>query len=121
MPSQTYTGNGLSPIYWDVTRPSTPEPSERSLTGKQELLRYDKALAAGWPIAAGAIEGACRHLIGDRLDITRARRELQGAEAVLTLRAVISNGDFEYWRCHLTQEHQRLYPGTAQGSYALSA
>ena len=41
----------------------------------------------------GVIEGACRHLIGDRLDITGARWGLQGAEAILTLRAVIANGD----------------------------
>jgi hypothetical protein len=94
----------------------------RYLTGKQEFLRYDQALAAGWPIATGVIEGACRHLIGDRLNITGARWGLQGAEAVLTLRAVISNGDFdEYWRYHLTREHQRLYPGTAQSHYALGA
>jgi hypothetical protein len=33
---------------------------------------YDQALAAGWPIAAGVIDGACRHLIGDRHDITGA-------------------------------------------------
>lgn len=94
----------------------------RYLTGKQQFLRYDKALAAGWPIATGVIEGACRHLIGDRLDITGARWGLDGAEAVLTLRAVISNGDFdEYWRYHLAREHQRLYPGTTQGGYTLSA
>jgi hypothetical protein len=66
------------------------------------------------------IEGACRHLIGDRLDIGGARWGLDGAEAILTLRAVISNGDFEeYWRYHLAREHQRLYPGTAQGQYTL--
>jgi hypothetical protein len=41
----------------------------------------------------GVIEGACRHLIGDRLDITGARWGLQGAGAILTLRAVIANGD----------------------------
>ena len=94
----------------------------RYLTGKQELLRYDQALAAGWPIATGVIEGACRHLIGDRLDITGARWGLDGAEAILTLRAVISNGDFEeYWPFHLAREHQRLYPGTAQGQYTLGA
>jgi hypothetical protein len=87
----------------------------RYLTSKDEYLRYDQALAAGWPIATGVIEGACRHLIGDRLDITGARWGLQGAEAILTLRAVISNGDFDdYWRYHLTREHQRLYPGTTQ-------
>ena len=88
----------------------------RYLTGKDDYLRYDQALAAGWPIATGVIEGACRHLIGDRLDITGARWGLDGAEAILTLRAVISNGDFDdYWRFHLAREHQRLYPGTAQG------
>jgi hypothetical protein len=94
----------------------------RYLTSKQEFLRYDQALAAGWPIATGVIEGACRHLIGDRLDITGARWGLAGAEAILTLRAVISNGDFDdYWRFHLDREHQRLYPGTAQNQYTLRA
>ena len=94
----------------------------RYLTSKHDYLRYDQALAAGWPIATGVIEGACRHLIGDRLDITGARWGLQGAEAVLTLRAVIANGDFDqYWRYHLAREHQRLYPGTEQGQYTLTA
>ena len=51
-----------------------------------------------------------------------ARWGLDGAEAVLTLRAVISNGDFEeYWRFHLECEHQRLYPGINQGQYTLGA
>jgi len=45
----------------------------RYLTGKREFLRYDQALNAGWPIATGVIEGACRHLIADRLSIGGAR------------------------------------------------
>ena len=94
----------------------------RYLNARHEYLRYDQALAEGWPIATGVIEGACRHLIADRLDIGGARWGLDGAEAVLTLRAVISNGDFEeYWSYHLAREHQRLYPGTKQGKYALGA
>jgi hypothetical protein len=94
----------------------------RYLGNKHDYLRYDQALAAGWPIATGVIEGACRHLIADRLDIGGARWGLDGAEAILTLRAVISNGDFEeYWRFHLEREHQRLYPGIKQGQYALGA
>jgi hypothetical protein len=94
----------------------------RYLTSKQEFLRYDQALAVGWPIATGVIKGACRHLIGDRLDSTGARWGLDGTEAILTLRAVISNGDFdEYWHFHLARVHQRLYPGTTQGQYALGA
>ena len=94
----------------------------RYLTGKNEYLRYDQALEAGWPIATGVIEGACRHIVADRLSIGGARWGLDGAEAVLTLRAVIANGDLqEYWRFHLEREHQRLYPGITQGQYALGA
>ena len=68
------------------------------------------------------IEGACRHLIADRLNLGGARWGLDGAGAVLTIRAVISNGDFqEYWRFHLDREHQRRYPGADQGQYTLGA
>jgi hypothetical protein len=92
----------------------------RYLQNKREFLRYDQALDAGWPIATGVIEGACRHLIADRLNLGGARWGLDGAEAVLALRAVIANGDFEeYWRYHLACEHQRIYPGARQGQYTL--
>ena len=94
----------------------------RYLENKRDFLHYDQALDAGWPIATGVIEGACRHLIADRLSLGGARWGLDGAEAVLTLRAVIANGDFEeYWRFHLECEHQRLYPGVKQGQYTLGA
>jgi hypothetical protein len=94
----------------------------RYLTGHLDQLRYDTALAAGWPIATGAVEGACRHLIADRLDITGARWGLDGAEAVLQLRALITNGDFEnYWIFHAAREHQRLYPSPDQQDYSLTA
>ncbi len=87
---------------------TTIDTTARYLAGKPAYLRYDQALANGWPIATGVIEGACRHLIGDRLGITGARWGLTGAEAILLLRAVVSNGDFdEYWAYHLRQEHQR--------------
>ena len=106
----------------DASRRSGADACVRYLGNKREFLRYDQALDAGWPIATGVIEGACRHLIADRLSIGGARWGLDGAEAVLTLRAVISNGDFEeYWQFHLACEHQRLYPGVNQGQYALGA
>jgi hypothetical protein len=94
----------------------------RYLTGHAEFLRYDQALENGWPIATGVIEGACRHLIGDRLDITGARWGLAGAEAILKLRAVISCGDFPaYWRYHLDREHQRIHQARYQDRYILTA
>lgn len=82
----------------------------RYLTNKAPYLNYPKALAAGWPIATGVIEGACRHLIKDRMDITGARWSTAGAEAVLKLRAIRSNGDFDaYWHWHLAQERRRVH------------
>jgi hypothetical protein len=67
-------------------------------------------LVAGCPIRTGIIEGACRHLIADRMDITGARLEHQGAEAGLKLRAVRINQDFDLdWPYHLDQERQRVH------------
>ena len=80
------------------------------LTAKKPHLDYATALEQGWPIATGIIEGACRHLVKDRMDITGARWGLDGAEAILTLRALLSNGDFNaYWTFHLDQEKRRVH------------
>ena len=80
-----------------------------------DLLRYDKYLEQGLPIATGVIEGACRHLIKDRMDITGARWGLAGAEAVLRLRSLRSSGDFdEYWSFHERQEHARNHASNYQ-------
>jgi hypothetical protein len=80
------------------------------LLAKKPYLDYPTALASGWPIATGVIEGACRHLVKDRMDLTGARWSLDGAEAILKLRTLISNGDFDqYWIWHLAQEQQRVH------------
>jgi hypothetical protein len=80
------------------------------LTNKRAHLDYPTALARGWPIATGVIEGACRHLVKDRMDLTGARWGLHGAEAILKLRALRSNGDFDnYWHYHLDREQQRVH------------
>jgi hypothetical protein len=80
------------------------------LIAKRKCLHYDEYLRDGLPIATGVIEGACRHLINDRLDITGARWGVPGAEAVLRLRSLRSSGDFdEYWRFHLAREQQRIH------------
>lgn len=70
-----------------------------------EFLRYDRCLGAGLPIAICVIEGACRHLIEDRMDLTGTRWSLTDAEAVLGLRSLRSSGDFEeYWHFHTERE-----------------
>jgi hypothetical protein len=78
------------------------------LIAKRPYLRYDEYLASGLPIATGVIEGACRHLVNDRMDITGARWGLQGAEAVLRLRSLRSSGDLDdYWCHHVEREKHR--------------
>jgi len=80
----------------------------RYLGGYRQLMTYAANLKAGLPIATGVIEGACRHLIADRMDRTGARWGLDTAEAVLRLRALRSSGDWDaYWRHHALCELQR--------------
>ena len=94
----------------DAARRVNADKAATYLTNKAPYLDYATALANGWPIATGVIEGACRFLVKDRMDITGARWSVEGAEAVLKLRALISNGDFDaYWRMHLAAEHQRVH------------
>jgi hypothetical protein len=94
----------------DPPRRANADTVATYLTNKAAFLDYPTALEPGWPIATGVIEGACRHLVKDRMDITGARWGLHGAEAVLKLRALHSNGDWdEYWRYHLSQERQRIH------------
>ncbi len=89
---------------------------------KKAYLRYDQCLVNGYPIATGVIEGACRYLIKDRMDITGARWGLEGAEAVLKLRAIVSSHDFEtYFDFHKSLEHSRNYPFDVKNAYKLAA
>lgn len=79
-------------------------------------LHYDRALADGLPIATGVIEGACRHLVQDRMGRTGARWSLTGAEATLRLRALRASGDFDdYWQFHLAKEHERTHASRYAG------
>ena len=79
------------------------------LTNNHKHMKYDKALANGWPIATGMIEGACRFVIEDRFGITGARWSPDGAEVILKLRAVVVNGDLDdymrYYKERYRSEH----------------
>ena len=73
-------------------------------------MRYDEYLAAGYPIGSGAVEGACRHLVKDRMEGSGMRWTPPGAEAVLKIRAVHLNGDWDpFWQFHMQQEARRRF------------
>lgn len=75
-----------------------------------KYMAYDTYLANGWPIASGVIEGACRHFVKDRFELSGMRWEQSGAENLLRLRAVAENGDWDdYHLFRRQQRHQRLY------------
>jgi len=82
----------------------------------RDYLCYDDNLRRGLPIATGVIEGACRHLIKDRMDVTGARWGLPGAEAVLKMRSLRSSGDLEeYWLFHRRRAYERIHRAKYDG------
>lgn len=75
-----------------------------------DYMAYDTYLANGWPIASGVIEGACRHFVKDRLELSGMRWEQKGAENLLRLRAIAENDDWDdYHAFRRQQRHLRLY------------
>jgi len=77
------------------------------LERNQDFMRYDAYLAAGYPIGSGVAEGACRHLVKDRLEQTGMRWTVAGAQAMLHLRATYLNGDWEGFHAYRIQQEQR--------------
>jgi len=71
---------------------------------------YPTYLAHGWPIASGVIEGACRHFVKDRCELSGMRWSQNGAENLLRLRAVAENQDWDQYHAYRKQQrHLRLY------------
>lgn len=78
----------------------------------RDYMRYNEYLAAGLPIASGAIEGACKNLIKDRMERS-GMRWCWTTEAMLRMRAVYLSGDFdEYWTFHIEASQRRLHQRT---------
>lgn len=95
---------------WSATQRQSVERTLGYYERNQVYMRYDQYLAQGWPIGTGVVEGACGHLVKDRMEQAGMRWSKDGAQAVLDLRAVRINGDWDaYWQFHRQQQHQRLY------------
>jgi hypothetical protein len=81
------------------------------LENNRERMRYDEYLAKGYPIASGVIEGACRHLVKDRMERAGMHWTRPGAQAMLDVRSIHVNGDWEeYMMFRIERETKRLYP-----------
>jgi hypothetical protein len=105
---QSITKRGLS-----GAKRKTLEGVADYLYRNRTRMRYHEYLANGWPIASGPVEGACKHLIKDRMERSGMRWTEQMAEAIVQLRAVYLSGDFDrYWQFHIGEDQKRLYPAT---------
>lgn len=81
------------------------------LEKNRHRMHYDQYLKAGYPIATGVIEGACRHVIKDRMERTGMRWKVPGAQAMLQLRVIRIHGDWRaFQEYRVDQETLRLYP-----------
>jgi hypothetical protein len=83
---------------------------------------YQTYLAKGYPIASGAIEGACRHFVKDRFELSGMRWLQTGAENLLRLRAVAENDDWDAYYAYRRQQRQlRLYGQSAPNMPSLES
>jgi hypothetical protein len=81
------------------------------LHNNRRFMRYDQYLAAGYPIGSGVAEGACRHLVKDRMERTGMRWVVPSAQAMLDLRAVHASDQWaEFQAYRIDAETRRLYP-----------
>jgi hypothetical protein len=82
-------------------------------------MRYDEYLSAGYPIASGVVEGACHHFVKDRMEGAGMRWELEGAQSMLSLRALYLNNQWDDFIAYrIAQEQQHLYGETPQSALA---
>ncbi len=67
-------------------------------TNNKERMRYNKYRERGYHIGSGTVESACKHVVGQRLKQAGMRWSIQGADAILQLRILWKNGDWNrFW------------------------
>jgi hypothetical protein len=83
----------------------------RYLHKNRRRMRYDEYLAQGYPIASGVIEGACRHLVKDRMERAGMHWTIEGAQAMLNVRSVYVSGQWAaFQQFRIERATDRLYP-----------
>jgi hypothetical protein len=106
-------------LRWKATHEKLSDKRREKLEGicgylenNAHRMAYHEYLAAGYPIASGVIEGACRHVVKDRMERSGMRWVLDGAHAMLGLRCIHLSGAWdEFIRFRIQRECERLYPG----------
>jgi hypothetical protein len=96
-----------------TAKPFKRKPIQAAITyfeNNRQYMKYDEYLARGYPIGSGVAEGACRHVVKDRMEQTGMRWVHLGAQSMLHMRAIYLNGDWdEYLEHHIQTEQATLY------------
>ena len=71
-------------------------------------MRIACATMNGYPIGSGVIEGACRHVIVDRMERSGMRWIMTGAKAMLGLRCIYINGGWNKFMAFNIQRGQQM-------------
>jgi hypothetical protein len=94
------------------------------LEANLDRMHYDEYLRAGYPIASGAVEGACRHLVKDRMERAGMHWTIAGAQAMLDVRSIYVSGLWDkYQEYRIELETERLYPhrSLVEQTFAMAA
>jgi len=67
----------------------------RFLHNNKQYMHYGKYIEAGYPIGSGVVEGGCRHVVRDRMELSGMRWTVTGAQAMLRLRTTKLSGDWK--------------------------
>lgn len=107
----------------DQKKRETVDIAANYIQNNKQRLKYNESLEQGLPIATGVIEGACRHIVKDRMDLTGARWRLKSADAILKLRSLKDRYDLnEYLPFHFLKEEERNYAWAANDDvFAIAA
>jgi hypothetical protein len=105
--------NGGAGLLRDLEALDASDRSEDVREGHRRLVGYVRSnvhrmnypayLARGWPIGSGAIESACKTVVGQRLKGSGMRWRERGTTALCQLRALYRSGPdvwSDYWRHH---------------------
>lgn len=77
----------------------------------RDKMKYDEYLSEGYPIASGVIEGACRHVVKDRLERTGMTWTITGAQSMLSLRCIHLGGNWdEFTKFRIEKDTERIHP-----------
>jgi hypothetical protein len=76
----------------------------------KEYMQYGKYIKAGYPIGSGVVEGGCRHVVRDRMELSGMRWNVGGAQAMLRLRTTKLAGDWKpFIEFRIQHELENLY------------